>query len=105
VMATSRLDWIIAAHTITLTIISVPYFYPSSHPSWWSLTERYATDGLVVTLAATGAALLWLCWTRDWRQHELEAPLPGARVISGRKTRSRTPATRQPQVHAHSERP
>jgi hypothetical protein len=84
VMATSRLDWVVAAHTITLTLISVPYFYPASHPTFWPLTERYVTDGLVVTLAVTGGALLWLCWTMDWRQLALEAPLPGTPVISGR---------------------
>jgi hypothetical protein len=78
VMAASRLDWILAAHTITLSVISVPYFYPESHPPWWSLAERYGTDALVLTLAVAGFALLWLCWTRDWRQLELEAPLrPG----------------------------
>ena len=84
VMAASRLDWVAAAHAITLSVISVPYFYPASHPSWWSLSERFGTDALVLTLAATGAAMLWLCWTRDWRQQlALEAPLPGERAISG----------------------
>ena len=88
VTVASRLDWVIAAHTITLSFISVPYFYPGEHPSWWSQTERYGTDALVFTLAVAGAALLWLCWTRDWRQIALEAPLPGARVISGRTVRA-----------------
>jgi Glycosyltransferase family 87 len=95
VMAASRLDWVVAAHTITLTVISVPYFYPASHPSWWSLSERYVTDGLVVTLALTGAALLWLCWTSDWRQLALEAPVPGARVISGRQSQLKGSVTGQ----------
>jgi len=85
VTVASRLDWVVAAHTITLSVISVPYFYPESHPPWWSLAERYGTDALVLTLAVAGAALLWLCWTRDWRQLVLEEPLPGARVISGGK--------------------
>jgi len=84
----SRLDWVVAAHTVTLSFISVPYFYPGEHPSWWSQSERYGTDALVFTLAVAGAALLWLCWTRDWRQLALEAPLPGARVISGRTVRA-----------------
>jgi hypothetical protein len=88
VMAASRLDWIMAAHTITLSVISVPYFYPKSHPPWWSLAERYGTDALVLTLAVAGFALLWLCWTRDWRQHALQAPLPGARIISGATVRA-----------------
>src|SRR5258708_6974064 len=88
VTVASRLDWVVAAHTITLSFISVPYFYPGEHPSWWSQTERYGTDALVLTLAVAGAALLWLCWTRDWRQIALEAPLPGARVISGRTVRA-----------------
>ena len=68
VMAVSRLDWIAAAHTIVLSVISVPYFYPKSHPPWWTLLERFGSDTLVVVLAPIGAALLWLCWTRDWRQ-------------------------------------
>jgi len=88
VTVASRLDWVVAAHTVTLSFISVPYFYPGEHPSWWSQSERYGTDALVFTLAVAGAALLWLCWTRDWRQLALEAPLPGARVISGRTVRA-----------------
>jgi hypothetical protein len=56
------------AHAAGLTLYSVPYFYPS-HPSLWSLFERYGTDvPFTLTLAGTGVALLWLCWTRDWRQ-------------------------------------
>jgi hypothetical protein len=84
VMAASRLDWIAAAHTIALSVISVPYFYPKSHPSWWSLTERFTDVPVALALAVTAAALLWLCWTGDWRQLALEEPLPGARVVSGR---------------------
>jgi len=82
VMAVSRLDWLAVAHATALTIYSVPYFYPS-HPSLWSLFERYGTDvPFTLTLAATGVALLWLCWTRDWRQIAPEKRLPGAPAAS-----------------------
>jgi hypothetical protein len=84
VMAASRLDWVAAAHTIALSVISVPYFYPKAHPSWWSLTERFTDVPVALALAAAGAAMLWLCWTRDWRQLAPGAPLPGPPVISGR---------------------
>jgi hypothetical protein len=91
VMAASRLDWVVAAHTIALSVISVPYFYPKSHPSLWSLTERFGTDVPVnLALAATAAATLWLCWTRDWQQCALHAPLPGTPVISGTTARAAT---------------
>jgi hypothetical protein len=96
VMAASRLDWVAAAHTIALSVIAVPYFYPKSHPSLWSLIERFGTDVPVnLALAATAAALLWLCWTNDWRQRALQAPLPGARVISDRTVRAESSATGQ----------
>ncbi|HEY2507906.1 MAG TPA: glycosyltransferase 87 family protein [Streptosporangiaceae bacterium] len=82
VMAVSRLDWVAVAHVSALTLYSVPYFYPA-HPSAWSLVERYGTDvPFTLALAATGVALLWLCWTRDWRQSAPEDPLPGAPVAS-----------------------
>jgi hypothetical protein len=77
VIAASRLDWIAVAHAIALTVISVPYSFSNSHPPWWSQLERFGTFVPVLALAAAGAALLWLCWTRDWRQLPLEAPLPG----------------------------
>jgi hypothetical protein len=77
VMAASRLDWVAAAHAIALTVISVPYSFSNSHSPWWSQLERFGTFvPVALTLAATGAALLWLCWTRDWRQFTSAAPLP-----------------------------
>jgi hypothetical protein len=98
VMLASRLDWVVVAHTIALSVISVPYFYPKSHPSLWSLTERFGTDvPVVLALAATGAALLWLCWTRDWRQLTLEATLPDACVIPGRTVPTASSASGQEQ--------
>jgi Glycosyltransferase family 87 len=82
VIAASRLDWIAAAHAIALTVISVPYSFSNSHPPWWSQLERFGSFvPVALALAATGAALLWLCWTRDWRQLPLEAPLPGYHAL------------------------
>jgi hypothetical protein len=82
VMAASRLDWIALAQATALSIFSVLYFYPS-HPTLWSLFERYGTDVLyTLTLAASVVALLWLCWTRDWRQIAPEERRPGAPVTS-----------------------
>lgn len=78
VIAASRLDWIAAAHAIALSVISVPYSFSNSHPPWWSQLERFGSFvPVALALTATGAALLWLCWTRDWRQLPLEAPHPG----------------------------
>jgi hypothetical protein len=77
VIAASRLDWIAVAHAIALTVISVPYTFANSHPPWWAQVERLGSFvPVALALVATGAALLWLCWTRDWRQLPLEAPLP-----------------------------
>ena len=81
-MAASRLDWIALAQATALSTYSVLYFYPS-HPTLWSLFERYGTNALfTLTLAASVVALLWLCWTRDWRQIAPEERLPGAPVTS-----------------------
>jgi hypothetical protein len=74
VIAASRLDWIAVAHTIALTVISVPYTFPNSHPPWWSRVEQFGTYAAIAGLVVTWAALLWLCWTRDWRQLALASP-------------------------------
>ena len=80
VVAASRLDWIALAQSTALSIYSVLYFYPT-HQTLWSLLERYGTDvPFTLTLAACVIALLWLCWTRDWRQFTPEEPLPVAPV-------------------------
>jgi hypothetical protein len=82
VMVASRIDWIALAQATALSIASVLYFYPT-HPTLWSLLERYGTDvPYTVTLAASAIALLWLCWTRDWRQIAPEERLPGTPVAS-----------------------
>src|SRR6201999_3833339 len=52
VMAASRLDWIAVAQATGLSIFSVLYFYPS-HPTLWSLFERYGTAA-PYTLMLTG---------------------------------------------------
>jgi hypothetical protein len=83
VMLASRLDWIALAQATALSIDSVLYFYPS-HPSLWSLLERYGTDvPYTVTLAASVVALLWLCWTRNWGQIVPDELLPGVPAASG----------------------
>ncbi|HTU73137.1 MAG TPA: glycosyltransferase 87 family protein, partial [Trebonia sp.] len=80
VTAASRLDWIALAQGTALSVDSVLYFYPS-HPSPWSLFERYGTAvPFTLMLVASVVALLWLCWTRDWRQAAAEERLPGPPV-------------------------
>ena len=77
VIAASRLDWVAAAHAVALTVISVPYTFSDSRPPWWAQLEQLGTYMAVALLLMTAVALLWLCWTRDWRQLPLEAPAPG----------------------------
>jgi hypothetical protein len=74
VIAASRLDWVAVAHTIALTVISVPYTFPNSHRPWWSRVEQFGTYAAIAGLVVTWAALLWLCWTTDWRQLALASP-------------------------------
>ena len=80
-MAASRLDWIALAQATALSISSVLYFYPS-RPTLWSLFERYGTNlPFTLMLVASVVALLWLCWTRNWRQIMPEESLPGVPVV------------------------
>jgi hypothetical protein len=80
VMPVSRLDWVALGQATALSVYSVMYLYPSG-PRWWSLFERYGTDvPYNMVLVASVVALLWLCWTRDWRQIEPEELLPAAPI-------------------------
>jgi hypothetical protein len=81
VSAVSRLDWVVLGQATGLSIYSVIYFYPLHHPSLWQLLERFGTDvPYTLVLVGSVAALLWLCWTGNWRQVALEEPLPGTPV-------------------------
>ena len=68
VMAASKLDWITIAHTTVLGIASVPFFYPSLHASLIAVAERIGVDIFVTLgLIAVCVALVWLCFTGNWR--------------------------------------
>ena len=69
-MPLSRLDWIAVASASTATVAALPRLYavPDLHPAWLGLVERDMNAGIEpLTLTITGAALLWLCCSNDWR--------------------------------------
>jgi hypothetical protein len=70
VMPLSRLDWIAIAGASVAAVAALPRLYtvPDLHPAWLGLVERSMNAGIVpLALTMTGAALLWLCYSNDWR--------------------------------------
>ena len=69
-MPLSRLDWIAVASASAAAVAALPRLYavPDPHPAWLGLVGRGINAGIVpLALTVTGAALLWLCYTNDWR--------------------------------------
>ena len=70
VMRPSRLDWIAVAAASVAAVAALPRLYtvPDQHPSWLGLAQRSMNAGIgPLGLTIAGAALLWLCYSNDWR--------------------------------------
>jgi hypothetical protein len=73
VMPPSRLDWIAVAGASVSAWADLPRLYSVTqlHPAWLSEVARSATSGVApLALTMTSVALLWLCYTNDWRSSE-----------------------------------
>ena len=81
----SRLDWIVLIRAIAGALGGLPSLFPDrSHLSRLAETVRLGTVAMVpITLTIVGVALLWLCFTGDWRaeanpETDLAAAVPFA---------------------------
>ena len=68
-MPASRLDWVVLIRAAAGALGDLPSLFPvKSDASWLAETGRAAAAGIVpLVLFVAGAALLWLCFTNDWR--------------------------------------
>ena len=69
VFPASGLDWIALAFATASAAGAVPFlFFTGLHPAWLARILRISEWGIVpLSITAVGLALLWLCYTNDWR--------------------------------------
>jgi hypothetical protein len=69
VVPASRLDWVIVVRGVAGAVGGLPrLFYSAVHPGWLSAAIRISSAGIPpLVLVSSGVALLWLCWTGNWK--------------------------------------
>ena len=88
VTAASRLDWVVLATAAITGVAELPPLFVGLHPEWLPAVTRTGLDVLTpIALAGTGAALVWLCLTKDWRSAQPGSGLGVPRHGSARRSR------------------
>lgn len=65
----SRLDWIAVIFASVSAVAGMPFMlYFKIHPAWLHKSAEAAVWGIaLLALTVVGAALLWLCFTNEWK--------------------------------------